>query len=119
MKSILIVEDEVQICEMMADLFESKGYITHVAHSGNDGAKIFNAEKIDIVLSDVKMPNGDGFELARLIAEKDPDFNKIIFVTGYLDAKTTPLPGNVRKFFKKPAKFSEITTYIEELLEDN
>lgn len=116
MKNLLIVDDETQICEMMADLFESRGYNITIAHSGNSGAECFKNSSFDLVLSDVRMPDGDGFDLAREIAAIDPDFKKIIFITGYLDVENTPLPNNVLKFFKKPVRFKELITYVEEAL---
>ncbi|WP_372653229.1 response regulator [Halobacteriovorax sp.] len=116
MKNILIVDDEVQICEMMADLFESRGFNVSIAHSGNEGAKCFKDSSFDLVVSDVRMPDGDGFSLAHQISEIDPSFDKIVFVTGFLDAETTEVPSNVRKFFKKPVRFKELIGFIEELL---
>ncbi|PIK14843.1 MAG: hypothetical protein CES88_10940 [Halobacteriovorax sp. JY17] len=119
MKSILIVDDEVQICEMMADLLESRGYSIQMAHSGNEGVKLFQQSSFDLIVSDVRMPDGDGFELARQIGEIDENFKKIIFVTGYLDVETTPIPGNVKKYFKKPVRFKELISFIEELLDED
>lgn len=116
MKNILIVDDETQICEMMADLFESRGFNVSVAHSGNTGAKLFKESDFDLVVSDVRMPDGDGFHLASEIGEFDQGFNKIIFVTGFLDAEYTQLPVNVVKFFKKPVRFKELIAFVEEVL---
>ncbi len=116
MKNILIVDDEVQICEMMADLFESRGFNVSIAHSGNSGAKSFKESNFDLVVSDVRMPDGDGFSLARQISEIDPAFDKIVFITGFLDAESTDVPSNVRNFFKKPVRFKELLSFIEEIL---
>ncbi|CBW25417.1 putative two-component system, response regulator [Halobacteriovorax marinus SJ] len=116
MSKILIVDDEIQICEMMADLFESRGHDITVAHSGNKGAEVFSSGEFDLVISDVKMPDGDGFELARLIGESAPSFNKIIFVTGYLDVESAKLPENVKRVFKKPVRFKELLACVEEIL---
>ena len=119
MKKILIIDDETQICEMMADLFESRDFEVTVAHSGNQGAIAFKDNDFDLAISDVRMPDGDGFDFAKQVEEIDPNFKKIIFVTGYLDIETTPIPVNVSKFFKKPVRFKELVAYVDELLGEN
>jgi DNA-binding NtrC family response regulator len=119
MRSILIIDDEVQICEMMADLFESRGYSVFMAHGGTAGAEILKTEEIDVVISDVRMADGDGFIFARLAAEILPNFSNIIFVTGYLDIEETPLPFNVARYFKKPVRFKDLIIYVEEILAQN
>ena len=119
MNKILIIDDETQICEMMADLFESRDFAVTVAHSGNQGAQVFRDSDFDIVISDVRMPDGDGFDFAKQVEEIDPSFKKIIFVTGYLDIETTPIPGNVSRYFKKPVRFKELVAYVDDLLGEN
>jgi diguanylate cyclase (GGDEF)-like protein len=64
---ILIVEDESASLDGLAELLEDEGYATLKAHNGLEGLAIFAHERVDLILSDVRMPHLDGLEMiARL-----------------------------------------------------
>jgi len=64
MKTILIVDDEEDICQIVqASLEEFGGWQTFLAYSGQDGLTIAQAEHPDVILLDVSMPEMDGFEM--------------------------------------------------------
>lgn len=115
MRKILIVDDEDILCDLMADLFSSRGYEVSVASCGKEAIKMSQESQFDLVISDVRMPNGDGLDLAKTLYKRDPSFPLVIFVTGYLDVHAE-VPGNVKKVFKKPVKFREMASFTEELI---
>lgn len=67
-RSILIVDDEIEILHMISTIFESAGYInTMTAKSGKEALRIMEQKLPDMVITDVMMPEMDGFELLQEI----------------------------------------------------
>ncbi|MCK5386298.1 MAG: PAS domain S-box protein [Gammaproteobacteria bacterium] len=84
-ENILVVDDEAAICELSKTLLTSKGYNVLVAESGDAALKILESNNdIDLILSDVVMPNMDGYKLAAKVREKYPQI-KIQLVSGFDD----------------------------------
>ena len=86
---ILIVEDNVDLLYNLNLLLESNNYRTITAKNGKEALEILsNLKEIpDIIISDIMMPEMDGYEFFRLISS-DPNFNRIPFL--FLSARTTP-----------------------------
>jgi DNA-binding NtrC family response regulator len=87
MYSVLIVEDHDRLREQLGQFYEQEGYQVATAGSGEDALQKLGTEKFALVVSDVKMPGLDGFQLARHIREKHPDTD-IILITAF---------GNIRQ----------------------
>ena len=68
-KSVLLVDDEKSITEILATWLEEAGYDTAIAGNGLDGLMSLNTEKPDLVIADIMMPQIDGYELCRMIRE--------------------------------------------------
>src|SRR5512145_1726580 len=81
-KTILIVDDEFSVRESLEKVLSKAGYVTLAADSGNEALAVLSKEKIDLVLSDLKMPDGDGVELLKSIKKNYPDI-EVILLTGY------------------------------------
>lgn len=85
-KSILIVDDEPDIREILEYEFNDRGYKTFAAESINTAQSILTKHKIDIVLTDVRMPDGSGIKLLKYIMKHTQQHvPKVILVTGYAD----------------------------------
>lgn len=82
---VLIVDDEDLLRKAMSSDFKRKGYQVFEASNGRDAFEIVKNNTIDIVLSDVRMPGGDGIELLNRIKEVNPDTPIVMFVTGFAD----------------------------------
>lgn len=80
--SLLIVDDEKKICDLLARILELEGYIVHKAYTGKEGLAIVQNEAIDVVLCDVKLPDHNGIDLVTLIKQQKP-FVQIINLTAY------------------------------------
>lgn len=70
MKSILIVDDEKEISELLSVYFVSEGFSVLTAETVKRAEDMIEKNKIDIALLDVMLPDGDGFSLCRMIREK-------------------------------------------------
>ena len=84
MKKILIVEDEPDVREFFATIFEDKGFAVQTADSGEAAIEITGFFKPDLILMDINMHVMNGIEALKRITEMDPSI-QVMMVTG-LDA---------------------------------
>lgn len=84
---ILLVDDEPEVRELLAELLEDEGYSVLQADDGEVGFKLFMSENIDLVVTDVRMPNKNGIELLKDIKQSGQDVD-VIIVTGQSDELT-------------------------------
>lgn len=115
-KKILVVDDEEFIREAMTDLFNSNGYEAQCASSGQEAFEICCKNEFDIVISDIRMADGDGLELANNLFEKFGTNLPVIFVTGYLDCEGINIPTNVVEVVKKPVRFVNLNSVVTRVL---
>jgi len=85
-KSILFVDDERVILEILCDLFSDDGYDLHTATKAEDALNIVNDISIDFVLSDLKLPDSSGTKLLAEIQRKSPATVRVL-TSGYLNVK--------------------------------
>ncbi|WP_159591804.1 cell cycle histidine kinase CckA [Chelativorans xinjiangense] len=117
---VLLVEDEDAVRMGSVRALSSRGYEVHEASSGTEALEIFNEldGKIDIVVSDVVMPEMDGPTLLGELRKVQPDI-KFIFVSGYAeDAFAKNLPSDATfGFLPKPFSLKQLATVVKEMLE--
>lgn len=77
-KKILILDDEPSIRDSLASFFEDQDFIVFTAEDGEKGLETFFNTKIDIVLTDLKMPRKDGIQVMKAIHEKHPEIPMIV-----------------------------------------
>lgn len=80
--TLLIVDDENQILEALSKLFSKSGYVVSLARGAEEAQKILEHTEIEVVLTDVKMPERSGIELLEWIKKKHP-MTEVIIMTGY------------------------------------
>ena len=83
--TILVVDDEEMLREVIASAFRRRGYRVRTAPSGNAAFDSVVREPVDVVVTDVRMPDGSGVDLLRNLKELDVRLPVIIFVTAYSD----------------------------------
>jgi CheY-like chemotaxis protein len=82
MLRILVVDDNPDMAETLADILELKGFSVHAAASGAEALEILQDQPVDILLTDVKMPGMNGLELYRETRKLYPRLITI-FMTAY------------------------------------
>ncbi|MGO0792781.1 response regulator [Herbaspirillum seropedicae] len=64
---LLLVDDSAEVCALLADVFGAEGYQVLTAANGADALTIIESQNVDVILTDLRMPVMDGFELAMAI----------------------------------------------------
>lgn len=117
--SILLVEDEEAVRAFAARALASRGYTVYEASCGTEALEVLEEAggEVDLVVSDVVMPEMDGPSLLRELRKTKPDL-KIIFVSGYAeDAFEKNLPENEKfSFLPKPFTLKQLATAVKEVL---
>ncbi|RWE89759.1 MAG: PAS domain-containing sensor histidine kinase, partial [Mesorhizobium sp.] len=118
--TVLLVEDEDAVRMGGVRALMSRGYTVHEASSGVEALEVFEAlgGKVDIVVSDVVMPEMDGPTLLGELRKRQPDI-KFVFVSGYAeDAFAKNLPADAHfGFLPKPFSLKQLATIVKDVLE--
>jgi DNA-binding NtrC family response regulator len=83
---LLIVEDDEMLRDAMIFEFKRHGFTLFSAENGVQALTVVAAERIDLVISDICMPKGDGLELLKKIRARDPKVPIVILMTGFSDS---------------------------------
>ena len=114
--SVLIVEDDKNIQELLQLYLEKEGYAVTVAGDGGQGLAKFRAIKPDLVLLDVMMPVMDGWEVCKTIRNESRTPVIMLTATGELDDKITGLKAGADDYITKPFEMRELIARIEAVL---
>jgi CheY-like chemotaxis protein len=114
--SVLVVDDEECVLEVLKDIMESEGYEVTVATSGDDALRAFETKSFKAVFTDVGMPGMSGWELARAIRERDEHI-PIAVITGWGEAVSSKEQetAKVDWVVTKPFSIDRITEIASEI----
>jgi len=112
-ENILIVDDDINILELLQRHLKSWNYHTYKAISVKEAVQILRETKIDLLITDLKMPEIDGFELIKFVSEHYPKLPKLV-VTGYpsVQDSLTAIKSGVVDYLTKPFTKDELNTAI-------
>jgi len=82
METILIIDDEKSLLDLLSVVFKKEGYAVKSALSAAAGFEILAKEAVDLVVTDIKMPGADGMDVLRYARENLPDL-PVILITAY------------------------------------
>ena len=116
---ILIVEDEQTVLDFAAVSLRSQGYDVLTANGPLEALRIFDrtGEKINLVLTDMLMPDMSGLEMAKEMCQKYPDV-KLLFMSGYSEQylNAFDFPGEQITFLKKPFTPAVLARLVQKCL---
>lgn len=114
---VLIVDDEEKTRQLMIDTLSALGYNTLGARDGEEALALLDQQKMDLVITDIKMPKMNGFSLLESIKAKDPDL-PVLLITGYNFNYTMEqaLQKGADGFLAKPFRIGKIEEAMESLL---
>jgi len=116
--TILFVDDEANILRSLARLFRGRDLKILIAESGESGLKVLSEEQVDLVVSDMRMPNMDGAQFLTKVYEGWPDTERLL-LTGYADITATVgaiNQGRISRYIAKPWVDDEILGAVENAL---
>jgi putative two-component system response regulator len=118
LKSILVIEDDIDYGQMLADALENLNYKVYLSFSATGGLDIIREKKLDIILTDLKMPGINGLELAQKIVKMYLDI-PIVLLTGINDLSLVKraLEIGVSDYIVKPVTVDELPVVIERNLQ--
>jgi CheY-like chemotaxis protein len=109
---ILVVEDDPFIRDMAVTELEDAGYQVMEAASGGQALRLLQTGiAVDALLTDIRMPEANGWEVARAYRERFPEL-PVLYVTGYAE-QMQPVTGGI--ILSKPYKMSQVISLLNEL----
>jgi len=116
--NILIVDDDQDVREVLSDVVKNMGKHSITASDGREGLKRFQEHPVDLVITDLKMPEMDGTVLLKEIKRMDKDA-VVIVLTGYpsIDTAVETIKEGAYDYLTKPLRVAEIEVVIERALE--
>ena len=114
--SVLIVEDDRYISELLQMYLEKEGYAVTIAPDGGKGLEKFRSIKPDLVLLDVMMPVMDGWTVCRTIRAESQTPIIMLTAKGETDDKVTGLKTGADDYITKPFEMKEVLARIEAVL---
>ena len=118
--TILFVDDEKNILSSLKRLFRNEGYKILIAESGAEGLAYLQNEPVDLVVSDMRMPEMTGLEVTRVWRETEPDHKRIPIIA--LTANSTTIERNqcfeagMDHFITKPVSQARLMEVIQEVI---
>ncbi|SIR29336.1 Response regulator c-di-GMP phosphodiesterase, RpfG family, contains REC and HD-GYP domains [Aromatoleum tolulyticum] len=117
--SILLVDDEASILSSLRRLLRPSGYTIHLAESGKAGLEVLEREHVDVVVSDMRMPEMDGAQFLEHVRNRWPGIVRLL-LTGYADIGSTIDAinrGQIYRYISKPWDDNDLMLILRDALE--
>jgi response regulator RpfG family c-di-GMP phosphodiesterase len=117
--TILCVDDEPNILSSLNRLLRPLGHRVYAANSGADGLLVLDREAVDVVISDMRMPEMDGAEFLERAAALQPDTVRLL-LTGYADLASTVAAinkGGIHRYLAKPWEDNDLLLTVRDAIE--
>ncbi|MBI3604591.1 MAG: sigma-54-dependent Fis family transcriptional regulator [Nitrospirae bacterium] len=115
---ILVVDDEVNMRALFKKILSKEGYQVETVSSGDEAFKLLEKDRFDLVISDLKMPGMDGFELLKKVKEISPQ-PPFILLTAYgtVDSAVAAMKQGAFDYLTKPLNNDEVRMVIRKALD--
>ncbi len=118
METILIVDDDQNLCSVLKEELNEVGYDAEFVNNGDEAFSYLTEKPVDLVLLDLKMPGKDGFDVLKELEMKEIK-TKVIVLTAYADVKSAIDSAKMGAcdFISKPYDFDELLITIRKVLQ--
>ncbi|MBI2189170.1 MAG: sigma-54-dependent Fis family transcriptional regulator [Acidobacteria bacterium] len=116
---ILIVDDEVAVCELLSRLLRRQGFVCINATDGQQALSVITRESVDLMLLDIRMPGLDGFEVLERARIVDPDL-RVVMVTadGHVPDVVTAMRHGAHDYVVKPFAHADVIQSVRKALSE-
>ena len=116
--TILVVDDEAEICELLQDFLTQEGYQVSTAKDGQEAISLGNQNRFDLALLDIKMPGMDGIEVFQELKKAKKDL-EVIILTGHGTLRTAKeaMGLGAYDYLTKPFELRLVKDIIREALD--
>ncbi len=114
---ILLVDDEPIALDNLRYILEKEGYDVITTNNGNEAISLIKENELDLVLTDLRMPETDGMQVLDFSRHESPD-TEVIMITGYatIDSAIGAMKLGAYHYITKPYKIDEVRTVVNEAL---
>ena len=116
-KTILIVDDDVEVAETCARVLKASGFSCAVVFDLASALSLFDMLRPALVLSDINLPLGDGYEIVRHVQKTSPGTPVIVMTgAGGPHARDRAMQAGAGAYLRKPFSNSELISNVRELI---
>lgn len=114
-KSLLVIDDSLTICLMLKSWLVKKGFNVDTASHADEAKELVRESPYDMILSDIKMPDTDGFSFLKWVKKYDPEI-LVIMMTGFADIESAveAMKAGAVDYIPKPIDPEKLFSKIEE-----
>jgi DNA-binding NtrC family response regulator len=117
--AILVVDDEENARDGLSKILTKEGYKIDVASDGKEAIDSIRKNRFDLVITDMRMPQMDGFEVLREIRKMDDNIGVIMITAfGEVDSYFEAMNLGAFEYINKPVKVDELKRVIAKVLEE-
>jgi two-component system response regulator HydG len=115
---VLVIDDDANLAETLAESLERSGYACTVANSGQAGLKRLDRDDFEVVLTDLRLGDIDGLSIVRKLRQEQPEI-EVIVITGYGDVKTAvqAIQLGAAHYLVKPPDLAELRATVNKSAE--
>jgi DNA-binding response OmpR family regulator len=115
---ILVVDDQIEMVRLLADQLGDVGYTVELAGSGREALVALDERPVDLVITDLRMHDTDGFDILEAVRKRAP-FVPVIIMTafGTGDIEAEALRRGAYHYLPKPFQLKEVLAYVERALD--
>ncbi|KAA3637794.1 MAG: response regulator [Calditrichaeota bacterium] len=117
-EKIIIVDDEERMCQSLSALLNDEGYSVDTFTDPGKAIDSIKSNKVDLVISDIKMPSFTGLDILKTVKSVDADI-PVILLTGYasLDTAVDAISNGAYDYLMKPVEFTQLNIAVRRALE--
>ncbi len=122
-RSVLIIEDDIEMCNELSEALKDKDNLITIVHDGLEGKKIIEKNTCDIIILDLKIPRCNGYQILDFINSNNTDA-KVVVMTARMDIHSDDLRSDTRRRYEdsllsiadcimlKPFRISELVDIV-------
>lgn len=114
---ILVVDDDKTLCENFRDILIEDGYEVLIAQTKSSALKIIAKTSVDLILVDIRLPDGDGLEVIKMAKKRIPHVKSVVITAyGSLENAVEAIKAGIYGYILKPFEIDEARKTIKEVL---